>query len=151
MWGTRKPDPPMDRVLFCCTVGLTRSTGRLPPSTATERGRAGCDKYRYDFSMLNWRLASPKRNFDDAAFHRSAASFDNPDHLSIVTRNYGWRIGWAMASRNGGIWSESAATSSDRSLIDTRVPDPVALDDKHSLVVDQIRLTAIAQRFIPSH
>ena len=62
---------------------------------ATERGRAGYDKYRHDFSKLIWRLASPKWNFDDATFDRSAAAFDNPDHVSIVIHNYRWRLGLA--------------------------------------------------------
>jgi pimeloyl-ACP methyl ester carboxylesterase len=62
---------------------------------ATERGRAGYDKYRHDFSKLIWRLASPKWNFDDATFARSAASFENPDHVSIVIHNYRWRLGLA--------------------------------------------------------
>src|SRR6266571_4921549 len=51
---------------------------------ATERGRAGYEKNRRDFAKLIWQLASPKWNFDDATFDRSAASFDNPDHVSIV-------------------------------------------------------------------
>src|SRR5438132_1048312 len=59
---------------------------------ATERGREGYDKYRHDFSKLIWQLASPKWNFDDATFDRSAASFDNPDHVSIVIHNYRWRL-----------------------------------------------------------
>ena len=62
---------------------------------ATERGRAGYEKYRYDFNKLIWRLASPQWKFDDATFDRSAASFDNPDHVSIVIHNYRWRIGLA--------------------------------------------------------
>jgi pimeloyl-ACP methyl ester carboxylesterase len=62
---------------------------------ATERGRAGYDKYRRDFAKLIWQLASPKWNFDDATFDRSAASFDNPDHASIVIHNYRWRLGLA--------------------------------------------------------
>jgi pimeloyl-ACP methyl ester carboxylesterase len=62
---------------------------------ATERGRAGYDKYRHDFSKLIWQLASPKWNFDDATFDRSAASFDNPDHVSIVIHNYRWRLALA--------------------------------------------------------
>jgi len=60
---------------------------------ATERGRAGYEKYRHDFNKLIWQLASPKWNFDDATFERSAASFQNPDHVSIVIHNYRWRIG----------------------------------------------------------
>ncbi len=60
---------------------------------ATERGRAGYDKYRHDFSKLIWRIASPKWNFDDATFDRTAAAFDNPDHVAIVIHNYRWRLG----------------------------------------------------------
>ena len=62
---------------------------------ATERGRAGYDKNRRDFAKLIWRLASPKWNFDDATFDRSAASFDNPDHVAIVIHNYRWRLALA--------------------------------------------------------
>jgi pimeloyl-ACP methyl ester carboxylesterase len=58
---------------------------------ATERGRAGYDKYTHDFAKLIWQLASPKWNFDDATFDRSAASFNNPDHVTIVIHNYRWR------------------------------------------------------------
>jgi pimeloyl-ACP methyl ester carboxylesterase len=60
---------------------------------ATERGRDGYDKYRHDFAKLIWQLASPKWNFDDATFDRSASSFDNPDHVAIVIHNYRWRQG----------------------------------------------------------
>lgn len=77
----------------------------LPPSAelqwwyqfyfATERGRAGYDKYRREFSKLIWQLASPKWKFDDATFDRSAAAFDNPDHVAIVIHNYRWRLGLA--------------------------------------------------------
>jgi len=63
---------------------------------ATDRGRAGYDKYRHDFAKLIWQLASPKWKFTDAAFDRSAASFDNPDHVSIVIHNYRWRLGLAQ-------------------------------------------------------
>jgi pimeloyl-ACP methyl ester carboxylesterase len=77
----------------------------LPPSAelqwwyqyyfATERGRLGYEKYRREFSKLIWQLASPKWNFDAATFERSAASFDNPDHVAIVIHNYRWRLGLA--------------------------------------------------------
>ena len=77
----------------------------LPPSAelqwwyqyyfATERGRLGYEKYRREFSKLIWQLASPKWNFDDATFERSAASFDNADHVAIVMHNYRWRLGLA--------------------------------------------------------
>ena len=66
---------------------------------ATERGRLGYDKYRHDFSKLIWQLASPKWQFDDATFDRSAASFDNPDHVAIVIHNYRWRLGLADGER----------------------------------------------------
>src|SRR5262249_29046069 len=62
---------------------------------ATERGRAGYTKYRAEFAKLIWRLASPKWNFDDATFARSAAALDNPDHVDVVVHNYRWRIGLA--------------------------------------------------------
>jgi pimeloyl-ACP methyl ester carboxylesterase len=62
---------------------------------ATERGRAGYAEYTRDFNRLIWRLASPKWAFDDATFERSAAAFDNPDHVSIVIHNYRWRLGLA--------------------------------------------------------
>jgi pimeloyl-ACP methyl ester carboxylesterase len=62
---------------------------------ATERGRAGYDAYRHDFAKLIWNIASPKWDFDDATFERSAAAFDNPDHVSIVVHNYRWRLSLA--------------------------------------------------------
>jgi pimeloyl-ACP methyl ester carboxylesterase len=62
---------------------------------ATERGHDGYDKYRREFAKLIWRTASPKWNFDDATFDRTAASFDNPDHVPIVIHNYRWRLGLA--------------------------------------------------------
>jgi pimeloyl-ACP methyl ester carboxylesterase len=62
---------------------------------ATERGRAGYDMYRHDFSKLIWRLASPKWDFDDATFDRSATAFNNPDHVDVVIHNYRWRLGLA--------------------------------------------------------
>ncbi|HMG73301.1 MAG TPA: alpha/beta hydrolase [Pyrinomonadaceae bacterium] len=77
----------------------------LPPSAelqwwyqyyfATERGRAGYDKYRHDFAKLIWQIASPKWNFDATTFDRSAVSFDNPDHVAITIHNYRWRLGLA--------------------------------------------------------
>jgi len=63
---------------------------------ATERGRAGYDKYRREFSRLIWQLASPRWQFDDATFERSAAAFDNPDHVAIVVHNYRWRLALAQ-------------------------------------------------------
>jgi pimeloyl-ACP methyl ester carboxylesterase len=62
---------------------------------ATERGRLGYEKNRNDFNKLIWQLASPKWSFDDMTFARSAAAFDNPDHVDIVIHNYRWRLGLA--------------------------------------------------------
>jgi pimeloyl-ACP methyl ester carboxylesterase len=62
---------------------------------ATERSRAGYDKYRREFAKLIWRTASPEWDFDDATFERSAESLDNPDHAAIVVHNYRWRLGLA--------------------------------------------------------
>jgi len=77
----------------------------LPPATelqwwyefyfATDRGLAGYEKYRHEFAKLIWHTASPKWDFDDATFERSAASFDNPDHVAIAIHNYRWRLGLA--------------------------------------------------------
>jgi pimeloyl-ACP methyl ester carboxylesterase len=78
----------------------------LPPSAelqwwyqyyfATDRGRAGYEKYTRDFAKLIWQLASPRWKFDEATFARSAAAFDNPDHVDIVIHNYRWRLGLAQ-------------------------------------------------------
>ena len=77
----------------------------LPPSSelqwwyqyyfSTERGRAGYEKYTDEFAKLIWKIASPKWNFDDATFNRTAVSFNNPDHVAIVIHNYRWRLGLA--------------------------------------------------------
>jgi pimeloyl-ACP methyl ester carboxylesterase len=86
--------------------GQESNKAPLPPSFelqwwyqfyfATDRGRAGYEKYRREFSKLIWQLASPKWNFDDATFNRTAASFDNPDHVDVVIHNYRWRLGLAQ-------------------------------------------------------
>ncbi|MES5483904.1 alpha/beta hydrolase [Bradyrhizobium sp. INPA03-11B] len=62
---------------------------------ATERGREGYAKNRHDFNKLIWQLASPQWKFDDATYDRSAAAFENPDHVDIVIHNYRWRLGVA--------------------------------------------------------
>ena len=114
-WGARTADivaalwPERCRALVSVSGYLigSQEAGKvpLPPEAelqwwyqyyfATERGRAGYDKYRHDFARLIWRTASPKWNFDDATFDRSAASLDNPDHVAIVIHNYRWRLGLA--------------------------------------------------------
>jgi pimeloyl-ACP methyl ester carboxylesterase len=84
---------------------LERNKLPLPPKAewgwwyqyyfATERGRAGLDANRSDFAKLVWKFNSPKFDFDDATFDRTAASFDNPDYVSIVIHNYRWRLSLA--------------------------------------------------------
>ncbi len=80
---------------------------------ATERGRAGYDKYRHDFAKLIWQLASPKWNFDDATFDRSAASFDNADHVVIAIHNYRWRLGLAEGEPKYDELEKRLATAPD--------------------------------------
>jgi pimeloyl-ACP methyl ester carboxylesterase len=63
---------------------------------STERGRRGYAQYTHEFNKLIWQLASPKWDFDDATFDRTAGSFDNPDHVDIVIHNYRWRLGLAQ-------------------------------------------------------
>jgi pimeloyl-ACP methyl ester carboxylesterase len=114
-WGARSADivaalwPQRCRGLVSVSGYLigSQAAGRnpLPPEAelqwwyqfyfATDRGRAGYEKYRRDFAKLIWRLASPQWRFDDATFDRSAAAFDNPDHVDVVIHNYRWRLGLA--------------------------------------------------------
>jgi len=80
---------------------------------ATERGRSGYDKYRRDFAKLIWRSASPQWNFDDDTFDRTAASFDNPDHVDIVIHNYRWRLGAASGENQYDELEKQLATGPD--------------------------------------
>jgi pimeloyl-ACP methyl ester carboxylesterase len=59
---------------------------------ATENGVRGYTKYRHDFAKLIWTIVSPNWHFDDEIFNRTAAAFDNPDHVPIVIYDYRWRI-----------------------------------------------------------
>jgi pimeloyl-ACP methyl ester carboxylesterase len=78
---------------------------------ATERGRNGYDKYRHDFSKLIWQIASPQWDFDDATFDRSAAAFENPDHVAVVVHNYRWRLGLAQGEAQYDDLERRLATS----------------------------------------
>jgi pimeloyl-ACP methyl ester carboxylesterase len=62
---------------------------------STERGRLGYKQNTHDFDKLIWKIVSPKWHFDDATYDRTAAAFDNPDHVDIVIHNYRWRLGLA--------------------------------------------------------
>ncbi len=66
---------------------------------STARGELGYDKYRHDFGKLIWQIASPKWDFDDATFDRTAASFNNPDYVAIVIHNYRYRLGLVNAEK----------------------------------------------------
>ena len=83
---------------------------------ATERGRAGYEQYRNEFARLIWQTASPHWAFDDATFDRSAASFDNPDHVDIVIHNYRWRLGLA----DGGVGVRRSGAKAGRAPVDRR-------------------------------
>ena len=83
--ASKMPLPPKAELAVVVPVLLRHGT----------RPRRATSKYRHDFAKLIWQLASPKWNFDDATFDRSAASFDNPDHVAIVIHNYRWRLGLA--------------------------------------------------------
>ncbi len=115
-WGARTADivaalwPQRCRALVSVSgylIGSQEANKKpLPPAAelqwwyqyyfATERGGLGYRQYTRDFNKLIWQLASPKWQFDDATFDRTAASFDNPDHVSIVIHNYRWRLGLAQ-------------------------------------------------------
>ena len=115
-WGARTADivaalwPQRCRALVSVSgylIGSQEANKKpLPPAAelqwwyqfyfATERGELGYRQYTRDFNKLIWQLASPKWQFDDATFDRTAASFDNPDHVSIVIHNYRWRLGLAQ-------------------------------------------------------
>jgi len=114
-WGARSADivaalwPERVKALVSVSGYLigSQAAGRqpLPPQAelqwwyqfyfATDRGRDGYAKYTHDFAKQIWQLASPRWNFDDATFARSAAALDNPDHVAIVVHNYRWRLGLA--------------------------------------------------------
>jgi pimeloyl-ACP methyl ester carboxylesterase len=83
---------------------------------ATERGRIGYDKNRRDFAKLIWQLASPKWNFDDATFDRSALSLDNPDHVAIVIHNYRWRQDLAQGEPQYDEFEKRLAVAPDISV-----------------------------------
>ena len=129
-WGARSADiiaalwPERCRGLVSVSGYLigSQAAGKvpLPPAAelqwwyqfyfATERGREGYAKYRREFARLIWQLASPQWKFDDATFDRSAAAFDNPDHVEIVIHNYRWRQGLAQGERRYDALEQKLAT-----------------------------------------
>lgn len=57
------------------------------------RGAAGLAKDRRGLCRLLWRTWSPRWDFDDATWDRSAPSFDNPDFVDVVIHSYRHRFG----------------------------------------------------------
>jgi pimeloyl-ACP methyl ester carboxylesterase len=82
--GNQNPLPPEPAFLFWYQYYF-----------ATPQGKAGYAKYVGDFNKFIWHQASPKWNFDDATYNRTAAAFKNPDHVDIVMHDYRWRLGLA--------------------------------------------------------
>jgi pimeloyl-ACP methyl ester carboxylesterase len=66
---------------------------------ATPVGKAGYAKYVDQFNKFIWHQASPKWNFDDATYARSATAWSNPDHVEIVMHDYRWRLGLAEGEK----------------------------------------------------
>jgi pimeloyl-ACP methyl ester carboxylesterase len=114
-WGARTADvmaalwPERCKALVSVSgyliINLKTNLQPLPPAAelgwwyqyyfATDRGVLGYTQNRHDFNKLIWKIVSPKWNFDDATYDRTAASFDNPDHVAIVIHNYRWRLSLA--------------------------------------------------------
>ena len=78
---------------------------------ATERGRLGYERNRHDFNKLIWRSFSPQWRFDDATYERSAAAFDNPDHVAIVIHSYRWRMGLAPGEARYDAYEQTLAAA----------------------------------------
>ena len=62
---------------------------------ATERGAEAVRADRKGFARIMWETWSPDRWFDDEAFERVAASFDNPDWTAVTLHSY--RARWDEA------------------------------------------------------
>ncbi|MBP0627701.1 alpha/beta hydrolase [Cupriavidus sp. AcVe19-1a] len=130
-WGARTADimavlwPDRCRALVSVSGYLigNQAAGKkpLPPEAelqwwyqfyfATDRGQAGYQQYTHQFAKLIWKLASPKWEFDDATFHRSAVAFDNPDHVAITIHNYRWRQGLAAGESRFDEFEKRLATA----------------------------------------
>ncbi|WP_216910514.1 alpha/beta fold hydrolase [Nocardia noduli] len=130
-WGSRTADivaalwPQRCKALVSVSgylvTSLTANQQPLPPQAelgwwyqyyfATERGRLGYDRNRHDFNKLIWQTASPQWHFDDATYERSAATFDNPDHVDIVVHNYRWRLGLAPGEPQYDGYEQRLATA----------------------------------------
>ena len=103
--------PPKEILEECRTKSIVTIGAATTPDEAAALQEAGVDAiaasgfeaggHRGSFlraaedSLTGTMSLVPKWAFDDATFDRSAGSFDNPDHVSIVIHNYRWRLGLA--------------------------------------------------------
>ncbi|MEV4343246.1 alpha/beta hydrolase [Actinoplanes sp. NPDC049596] len=62
----------------------------------TERGRETLTAHRRDLCRMLWRQWSPRWDFDEATFARTAGSFDNPDFVDVVIHAYRHALGQAL-------------------------------------------------------
>jgi pimeloyl-ACP methyl ester carboxylesterase len=76
---------------------------------ATPRGVLGYSRNLHDFNKLIWKNVSPEWTFDDATYERTAASFDNPDHVAIVVHNYRWRQSLAPGEPQYDVYEQKLA------------------------------------------
>jgi pimeloyl-ACP methyl ester carboxylesterase len=111
---------------------------------ATERGRAGYEAYRHEFAKLIWQIASPQWHFDDATFERTAASFDNPDHVAIVIHNYRWRLGLAEGEPQYDDLEQRLAAGPDISV-------PTISLEGHANGAPHPEASAYARKFVGSY
>lgn len=76
---------------------------------ATDRGREGLRANRRDIARILWKTNSPRWNFSDASFERTASSFDNPDYVDIVVHNYRWRLSLVEGDPRFAEWERRLA------------------------------------------
>jgi len=112
---------------------------------ATERGKIGYSNNWYDFNRLIWKNISPKWNFDEATYERSAASFKNPDYAAIVIHNYRWRLSLEPGEKQYDAIEQKLATSPTISV------PTVTLDGDADGVVPASDGSAFAKKFTGKH
>ena len=112
---------------------------------ATERGLLGYTANWHDFNKLIWKNVSPKWDFDDATYERSAASFKNPDYVAIVIHNYRWRLSVAPGEAQYDVLEKQLAAAPV-----ITVPS-VTLDGDSDGVVPASDGSAFAKMFTGKH
>jgi pimeloyl-ACP methyl ester carboxylesterase len=112
---------------------------------ATERGKTGYANNWYDFNKLIWKNISPKWNFDDATYERSAVSFRNPDYAAIVIHNYRWRLSLKPGEKQYDAIEQKLASSPAISV------PTVTLDGDSDGVVPASDGSSFAKKFTGKH